>query len=201
MPSPRSAEPANRRAERDKRPGPAPEAPSVVSSWARAIVGALDARGVDGRALAAHAGLDPAAFADPRMRAPVSATGRLWRLAVEATGDPAFGLFASRYLTFPTFQALGAAVLASASVKDAFQRLVRYSRIVSDAAEHRLEAAGDRYRLVFAVAPDAALADEAVDAVMSLQVRIIRTLHGDRGVGPLSVALARSEPAPSDAYR
>ena len=55
--------------------------------------------------------------------------------------------------TFPTFQALGVAVLASASVKEAFQRLVRHSRIVSDATEYRLEDAADRCRLTFAIAP------------------------------------------------
>src|SRR5262249_4514940 len=150
---------------------------------------------------AARAGLDPAAFAESERRAPVTATGHLWRLAVDATGDPAFGLFASRYLTFPTFQALGLAVLASASVKEAFQRLVRYSRLVSDAAEHRLEDAGDRYRLSFAMTPGAALAPEAIDAVISLEVRTVRALHGDRAVGPLSAALERPEPTPSGAYR
>src|SRR5262249_18021145 len=52
-----------------------------------------------------------------------------------------------------------------------------------------------------AVAPGAALTPEAIDAVMSLQVRTIRTLHGERMLGPLSVSLERPEPAPSDAYR
>src|SRR5262249_45200329 len=119
-----SPEPAIRLAERDKNPGPSvPQAPSVVSSWARAIVQALEARGLDGAALAERAGVPLEAIARADVRAPVSATGRLWRLAVEKTGDPAFGIFASRFLTFPTFHALGVAVLASASVKDAFHRL------------------------------------------------------------------------------
>src|SRR5215813_5302651 len=102
--------PAIRSAERDDRSGRnAPQAPSVVSSWARAIVQALEARGLDGAALAERAGVPPEAIARADARAPVSATGRLWRLAVEQTGDPAFGLFASRFMTFPTFQALGVA--------------------------------------------------------------------------------------------
>src|SRR5262249_60444914 len=81
------------------------------------------------------AGGPPEAIARADARAPVSATGRLWRRAVEETGDPAFGLFASRFMTFPTFQALGVAVLASASVKDAFHRLPRHRRPLRHAAE------------------------------------------------------------------
>src|SRR5262245_65258515 len=173
-----SPEPAIRLAERDKIPGrSAPQAPSVVSSWARAIVQALEARGLDGAALAERAGVPPEAIARADARAPVSSTGRLWRLAVEQTGDPAFGLFASRFMTFPTFQALGVAVLASASVKDAFHRLVRYSRIISDAAEYRLQGAGDRYRLFVDVAPAARLRHDSGDAILASKVRTILALQ------------------------
>ena len=60
-------------------------APSALGSWARTIVRALDARGLDGRRLAMEAGLDPTALEDPDARYPVTATTRLWQLAVEAT--------------------------------------------------------------------------------------------------------------------
>lgn len=187
--------------ERDNNPGGLPtSAPSVLTTWARSIVAALDARGVDGRALAARAGIDPLACAGPVGRDPVSATGRLWRLAVDATNDPCFGLFASRFLTFPTFQALGVAILASGSVRDAFVRLVRYSRIISDAAEYRLEENGDRCRLVLDIAPTAHLEHEAVDAIVSLEVRTMRSLLGDRRQGPLFVSLRRPRPQPSEAF-
>jgi len=177
-----------------------PRAPSVLTSWARAIVAALDDRGTDGRSLARQAGIDEQSLRDPAGRAPVTATGRLWRLAVAATGDPCFGLFASRYLSFPAFPALGVAILASASARDAFTRLVRYSRIVSDAAEYRLDDDGDRCRLIISIAPDARLENESVDAIVSLKVRTLRTLHGDRRCGPLSVTLKRPRPSPSDAF-
>lgn len=43
---------------------------------------------------------------------PRAAHTRLWQLAVEATGDPCFGLEASRFATQTTLHALGYAVLA-----------------------------------------------------------------------------------------
>lgn len=172
----------------------------MLTTWARSIVVALEARGLDGRALAAEAGIDPASIADPVGRAPVTATGRLWRLAVEASGDPCFGLFASRFFSFPTFQALGVAVLASATVREAFSRLVRYSRIISDAADYRLVDDGAHCRLEIHVAPEARLEVESVDAIASLKVRTIRSLYGDRSVGPVAVALERSRPEASAAF-
>src|SRR5262245_65705003 len=86
-------------------------------------------------------------------------------------------------------QALGVAVLASASVKDAFHRLVRYSRIISDAAEYRLEDAGDRYRLVLDVEPAARLAPEAGEAGLSMAGRTCRALFLDATVRPGGVRL------------
>src|SRR5262249_53388933 len=130
-----------------------------------------------------------------------SAGGGLGGVAVEQPGDPAFGLFASRFLTFPTFQALGVAVLASASVKDALHRLVRYSRIISDAAEYRLEDTGDRYRLFLHVAPAAPLEPQSVDTFLSLEGPASRVLSSDRPGGPLRVALQRPAPSSSAAYR
>ena len=42
-----------------------------------------------------------------------------WAAAVEATGDPAFGLEVSRHVLPTTFHALGQAFLASATLRDA----------------------------------------------------------------------------------
>ena len=56
----------------------------------------------------------PDALRDPDARVPRAALTRLWQLAVEATGDPCFGLEAPRFVAQTTFHALGYAVLASA---------------------------------------------------------------------------------------
>src|SRR5262249_32668088 len=71
---------------------------------------------------------------------------------------------------------------------------------ISDAAEYRLEDAGDRYRLVLDVAPAARLEHESVDAIMSLAVRTIRALYSDRTVGPVRVALPRPPPPATEAH-
>jgi AraC-like DNA-binding protein len=173
----------------------------VLGSWARAIIRGLDARGVDGRSLATEAGIDLAALDHPEARYPITATARLWRLAVERTGDPCFGLCVSRYVNHATFHALGAAVVASSSLREAFGRVARYSALVSDAAAFRLEEAADRWRLVLAIAPGRwRPADESLDALLSLQLRVARAMRQTRDFSPLRVILQRPEPTPSQPF-
>lgn len=179
------------------------DAPSVLGGWARTVVSALDARGLNGRELAARAGIDVQTMRlnDPMVRCPISATTRMWRLAVEATGDPCFGLTVSRFVNYPTFHALGAAVLASSTLGDALRRVVRYSRIISDAATLRLVDRDDGSEFILDVADGVETADEALDAFLSLVVRAARTLRDDRLFGPRRVDLVRPIPTPSEPFR
>jgi hypothetical protein len=120
-------------------------AASTPAPWTAAILRALAARGLDPEPLARRAGIDPATLG-AEARIPRAALTRLWALAVEASGDPAFGLEASRHTAQTTFHALGYAVLASVTLKDAFERIVRYRRLIGDIFTPRLVDAGDRYR-------------------------------------------------------
>jgi AraC-like DNA-binding protein len=169
--------------------------PSTLSSWALLIWKAVESHGREPRALFEHAGLDPTKLRDPDARYPIAALARLWRLAALDTGDPCIGLTAARFWHPTTLHALGYSWLASASLKEALERLVRYHRLVSDGFEPRLEAAGGEYRLVLRVAEPVRPVPEAVDAGMAVLVALCRVSCGE-GFRPRRVALAR--PAPPD---
>jgi AraC-like DNA-binding protein len=173
----------------------------VLASWARTIIRALDARGMDGRALAAGVGIDLRRLEDGEARYPMTATVELWRQAVRATGDPCLGLYVARFVNYTTFHALGAAVLASGTLREAFGRLVRYGRLVGDAATARLEDGGDRVRLVLEVTTTERPADEAIDALLALLLRVARLLRDNRELHPLRVELERAAPSPSEPFR
>ncbi len=169
-------------------------APSVLTSWTRTILAALQEKGVDADALVRGAGLDPAAFDDPDARFDVTATARLWQGAVEATGDPAFGLYASRFVNQPTFHALGYAIMASSTLREALVRNVRYGRLVSDAAECRLEERGEVASLILDIPKDQQQpAHEAMDGMICLIARSFRALSGGK-LNPTRVALQRPAP-------
>jgi len=176
-------------------------APSVLASWTRTIIRALGARGVDGRALAAEAGIDVRRLDDPEARYPMDATAELWRRAVRATGDPCLGLYVSRFVNYGTFHALSAAVLSSGTLREALGRLVRYGRVVGDVAAVQLEDRGERVRFVLDVTGTTRPPDEAIDALLSLALRIARHLRDNPDLCPLRVELARPEPSPSEPFR
>jgi AraC-like DNA-binding protein len=131
----------------------------------------------------------------------MTATGELWRRAVAATGDPCLGLYVSRFVNYTSFHALGGAVLASGTLREAFGRVERYGRLVGDAATPRLVAEGDRVRLVLAVTAVERPEHEALDAILSLTLRTARLLRDNRNFGPLRVEFERPEPSPSEPFR
>lgn len=174
----------------------AQRAPSTLSGWSATLVRALDAQGVDGRALAEQAGIDPGTLGQSEARVPRAALTRLWQLAVEATGNPAFGLSVARHVMQTTFHGLGYAVLASSSLKEAFERIVRYRRLIGDLVELSLVEEGERCRFVIDVSAPPGAPPEAVDAIVAVTLRQARMLRGDPSFRPLSVSLQR--PAPRD---
>lgn len=169
---------------------------TALTSWAKAIRKALEAAGHDPKPLFLQAGLELSALDDPNARYPVESTLRLWQQVVRVTGDPAFGLVAARYVSPTTFHALGYSLVASPTLKDAFERLVRYFRVVSDAAELEFRTVGDEYHFELRVdigGPEPAL--ESIDAFACVIVRMCRGLYR-RDYAPLRVSLRR--PAPTD---
>jgi AraC-like DNA-binding protein len=179
-------------------PGPLTvRTPSALASWARTVLEAARTAGVDTDTLLVSAGLEPALLDDPDARIPVPVMARLWRRAAEQAGDPALGLRVSKLVHFTTFHALGYSVVASSSLGEAIDRIVRYNQVVSDAARLHVERTPERHtRVVLALAKGYERGGaEIIDASMSLLVRTLRYLGGE-AFRLNSVELSR--PAPSD---
>ncbi|WP_347903164.1 AraC family transcriptional regulator [Pseudomonas purpurea] len=169
--------------------------PTSLASWTRALRKQLDALGFDSGTLCQQAGLDPQLMDDPNARYPLSATTRLWELAVQVSGDPAIGLRVSRFVSPTTFHALGYALVASGSLREVFERIVRYHQVVSDALELALIRGEDRYCFILKVPEGSPTpAPEAIDAFAAIYVRTCRNRLG-RDYAPLAVYLRRPEPA------
>ncbi|MGJ8670247.1 MAG: AraC family transcriptional regulator [Oceanococcus sp.] len=152
-----------------------------LSSWAKAIKATLDQRDLDSDLLFEQAGLDLAILKDPNGRYLLEGTTRLWQLAVAATGDQSLGLSVGRNVNQTTFHALGYSLLASPTLKETFERLVRYFRIVTDAGE--LEFCRDKDNFKFVLNPlDGPIqpAIESLDALMSVVIRLCRLLSANR---------------------
>lgn len=168
---------------------------TTLASWTRALRRQLDALSLDSAALWAAAGVDPVVMDDPNAHYPLSATTRLWQLAVEASSDPAIGLRVSRYVSPTTFHALGYGLVASDNLREVFERIARYHQVVNDALAPSLVRQEDRYTFhLLAREAHAEPAVEAIDAFASTCLRTCRSRLG-RHYAPLAVHLKRLAPA------
>lgn len=171
-----------------------PDGPTVLASWTATVVRTLTAGGVDGRALAIEAGIDPAVFEVDGARLPLAATTHLWRLAVDATGDPCIGLDVARHVRPSTFHGLSVGVVTSPRFREALERIVRFASVVcSPSGRTRLDEVDGCVVYETSWPPGAAVpCHESMEAILACVVRAGRFLMG-RDLSPCSVELLRAE--------
>jgi AraC-like DNA-binding protein len=165
---------------------------TTLGTWVKAICRALEAAGCDSAALLAEAGFDLKSLDGPNVRCPLTQTERLWRIAVAATQDPAFGIKVASHIKQTTFHALGYGLSASSTLKEAFERVQRYCHVASDAIEYEFWRSGAEYH--FVIEPAAGVADESVDALVAAYLRMCRSLIG-HDYSPLRIEFRRARPA------
>ena len=154
---------------------------TTITSWALLIHRGLAECGQNADDLFAEAGLDPAALKDANARYPFDGMQRLWHLAVKATGDSDFGLVAAGCWHPTSWHALGYAWLASASLRDAFERAARYSRLVSDALVFELKPSdGGAWFVAQTRVPLPAPQRAAQDATIATLVHMCRLSCGEQ---------------------
>jgi len=164
--------------------------------WVRSIAEMLAAEGLDTNALLTAAGIDPAALEAPGARIATEKISRLWELAVERSGNPAIGLAQPQVVRPTGFDVVGYTMMSCANLQDAFERLVRYLRILSDALTiHRSEERG-RYRISFELrGGERPVPRQRMEFILVTVSTFCRWFSG-RDLHPLEVAL--SYPAPRD---
>lgn len=174
---------------------------TTLGSWLRALRRCLDANGFDGEAVMLEAGLSPHELDGPEARCPRSTTRRLWELAVETSGDPAFGLRVASYITPTSCHALSYSLVASPTLKEAFERIVRYCHVVSNAVEYEFSRQGDEYHLeIGPYLSNLPPVHESIDMLVAAFLRMCRSSLG-RDYAPLRIELCRPTPTSVDGFQ
>ena len=109
-------------------------APSLGALWQQ-----LEGYGINPKPLFEEEGIDPEAMFDQGARISIKQFQRLDLKAAELSGDTFFGLKGAQYFRPAHLGALGFAWLASSSLRTAFQRLSRYSRVIQENLTIELE--------------------------------------------------------------
>lgn len=165
-------------------------ASSTLSIWR-----ALESYGLDPAPVFERAGLDPRKLHDPNARYRDRSIYRLWRIALDKTRDPYLGFRVASFWHPSAAHALGYAWLASATLKDALERTVRYFRVVTDKERLRLDETPEEFRLVVEnPAVDYPTAHEDLDASFAALVQLCRLCLGE-SFRPRRVTMRRPEPA------
>jgi AraC-like DNA-binding protein len=119
----------------------------VSASIGALIVHAAAARGANANALCAETGFDLSLAQDPDARIPFAIEEELWNAGARGCGDDAFGLHVAEGLRPGAFDVLDYAVRTAPTLGAALARLVRYNRIVHDAAAFTVIPRGDVVRI------------------------------------------------------
>src|SRR5262245_10944374 len=163
----------------------------------------LEAREIDPAPIFRAAGIDPTALGVAGKRIPTRTALRLMRSVEELVPDPALGLAVARHAQGTAMHALGYALLASATLGEAYRRFARYARLVSELWSLRIEESAAGVRVSFAFPPDEARRPDWVhDWLAAGAVRLSRLIGGE-SFRPLEVGLVRERPAdaaPFDAW-
>jgi len=171
-----------------------PHAFTTVASFTEALSRALEKYQIDAGDLFEQAGLPREPYRDPDARIPVDLLEQVWQEAERLTGNPCIGFEVGMELKASNFHAVGYACLGSASLREALERMVRYQRLLSTAADAALERLGET--TVFLV-HGGKLTHRGLDAFFCALLQICRDVsHAD--FAPLQVQMVREVPTCAD---
>ncbi|HEY2560510.1 MAG TPA: AraC family transcriptional regulator [Caldimonas sp.] len=110
------------------------ESRTTSAAWLRGVADTLAAQGLDVASLFADAGMDLDALHDAERRWPTDNVNLLWSLAAKRACNPAVALANPHAVDPGHYGVVGYAMMSSPNLLTGLERLIRYLRLVSDAA-------------------------------------------------------------------
>ncbi|WP_342356493.1 AraC family transcriptional regulator [Pseudomonas hunanensis] len=174
---------------------------TTSASWALEVVRLLENFGLDCISLLAELGVEYSALDDPQARLTQDTLTRLWRKAVEVSGDPSVGLALGRAVGPRSFHVVGLAMMTSDTLRQGFERLVRYQRVMSEGAELSLVSLTEGEALILGMQGDRLpVTRHSIEAPLAGVLSIARALSGQT-LCPVKVLMVGPRPADIGSYR
>jgi AraC-like DNA-binding protein len=174
---------------------------TTAAVWVKGIADMLTAEGLDARGLLVAAEIDPAALEVAGARLPTEKISRLWELAVERSGNPALGLAQHGVVRPASFDVVGYTMLSCANLRGAFERLVRYLLILSDALSMTISEERGVCRVTFELfGGNRPVPRQRIEFIFTTVIGFCRWIGG-RDIHPVAIDLAYPVPADPAAYR
>ncbi len=139
-------------------------------------------------------GIDPEMVKSPDARIPVETYLLIQDEAAHYTHDPCFGLHMGEFAEAGSWSILGYVMMNCKTLGEAFEKSGRYSRIIGNLIEARVELKLNKIRVVFFTPPHAPkMSRHCFESTFSSSVRMMRTLTGVH-LSPLEVTFIYPEP-------
>ena len=153
----------------------------------------LESYGHDPEPLFRKQGITPEMMRDPGARASQVMGDNLWLEVAQLIDDPCFGLRAGEIWHPSYLGALGYAWLASATLREALNRLVRYLRVLSKVVDLELETTQDRLNIYLSYKPVSIYVPARADQFFAILTSMCR-VNLNQGLNPLAVQFFHDAP-------
>ncbi len=166
---------------------------STLSTWARALIDALDSAGHAPDVVIAATGFDAARLNEPQARYRIDELDPLWAYGCRHCG-PGFGLQVGRHIVLGHLQTVGVAMTTISSVEEGLVNFAKYASLVSSVLDLRLRSKGERLYLDVAYQLSVPHLNERLEAVMAQCLSVVQLVMGRRPAD-IEVSLLRAQPA------
>ncbi|MEE4172662.1 MAG: AraC family transcriptional regulator [Xanthomonadales bacterium] len=172
---------------------------SVLAQSVGILWRVIESYGMDPAPFFAEAGLTLSWPIEPGTRLPYEELDEVRARAAEASGDPAFGLRTASNLHPSYLGALGYAILASDTLRTAFDRIHRYVRVLNDQGHFDLDEVEGGVRATLRVDQGSLNAAVRDDGQLATLVGLCR-INAGKDFKPVAVSLCRAEPGDRSAW-
>ena len=169
--------------------------------WVKGIAEMFAAEGLNVGALFAATGIDAAALEAPGARLQTERISHLWELAVQRSGNPALGLAQHHVARPASFDVVGYTMMSCADLHGAYERLIRYMLILSDALTMTMNEERGGYRMAFVLfGGDRPIPRQRIEFIFATVMSFCRWISR-REIYPRAVEFAYPPPAQPALYR
>lgn len=173
----------------------------ISAAWVRGIREVIVGAGLDAAALFRQAGLELSDLDDPEARFAPEKVSQLWQVAIDRSGNPLLGLKVSEASTPASLDAVAYVMMSCPNLLVALERLIRYVRIISDAADLALVEEEGGYAMTVHLADGGRpVPRQRVEFVMMTTLSFCRWITGRHFI-PLRVDFAERAPADVQPYQ
>ena len=136
---------------------------------------------------------------DPYARISYAKVEKLWVETISLIDDPVIGLKAATIWHPSSAGSLAYAWLASSSLRTAFERLIRYLKVITEGMEYSIEEEDNLYAVIHRFNKGVTDTPAMVDVNLAILTNLCR-INYDKTLNPVSISFTHSEPEDAGEY-